>query len=247
MKKTCLIVEDEPETLRLIRRYVEQTGLVSVVATAHTPTDGIATALQYKPDLIITDVQMPELKGTDMARIIQQSHRCKFIVISGHPDFALESFELDTVHYMLKPVSYQNIFEGLVKFIRFSGEQADEVEARTQGQEVIELSLLTKKEKLQVHLQEVSFFRSYQKISVVHFKDGREVQVRESLKMLEGILPPHRFVKAQRSYIISLDGLSDEHLTARHLVLPYTHTSITLNREMRHQIRGLIRRNKATV
>jgi DNA-binding LytR/AlgR family response regulator len=247
MKKTCLIVDDEPESVYNIRRYVEQTGLVTVVAVAHTPTEAISSALLHKPDLIITDIQMPELKGTDMARIIQKNYRCMFIIISGHPDFALESYDLDTVHYLLKPVSYPNVFEALTKFIRFSGKEAEQAEGNKPGQEVIELSLWAKNEKLHLRLSDVSYFQSYQKVSVVHFKDGREIRVRESLKTLEGILPDYRFVKAQRSYIISLDGLSEEHLTARYLILPHTHTSITLNREVRHKIRELLRYTSSAI
>jgi two-component system, LytTR family, response regulator LytT len=241
MKKTCIIVDDEPQSLSEIRLFVEQTGLLEVLATSNLPSEAIQLVLTLKPDLVIADIQMPELIGTEMAGVIQKNHLCKFIFVTGHPDYALESYKLDTIHYLIKPVRYIDVYQAITKFLRFSG-QDGKPSAHNQPRATIDLSLMKKGEKMVVALADISFLQSQDKISVLFYKDGSKIQVRESLKMLEKLLPGDRFVKAQRSYIISLDGLTQQHLTARYLVLPHTQHHISISRDARQVIKGILQK-----
>jgi DNA-binding LytR/AlgR family response regulator len=243
MKTTCVIVDDEPQSLTKIKIQVEKTGLIAVMAVFNAPTEAIPEILRLKPDLIFLDMQMPELLGIEMARIIQKSHLCKFIFVTAHPDYALQSFDVDVIHYLIKPVTYLGVFEALTKFLRFTGHAVIENSAGMEAEQYLHLSLLQKNKTLQLPVNQVSYLRSHGKLAVVCCKDGREIQVRESLKTLQKVLPGNRFIKAQRSYIVNLDGITADCLTARYLVLPHTNMHISLGRKARQEVKQFLELN----
>jgi two-component system, LytTR family, response regulator LytT len=243
MKKTCIIVDDEPEELNRTRITVEQTGLVELIGVCHSPSIAIQEILRQRPDLVILDIQMPEIPGTEAARIIQKNLSCKFIFVTAYPHHALESFDVDVIHYLLKPATYISVYEALTKFLRFVGEEQKPEEKATV--QLIKLVPIKKGEPADIRWSEISCVQSQGKISVVFCKDGRQLQVRQSLKAFENVLPEGRFIKAHRSFIVSLDGLREEYLTARCLCLPHTKIQIPVSRQARQFLRQLFQNNKA--
>jgi DNA-binding LytR/AlgR family response regulator len=245
MKNTCIIIDDEPHTLNDIRLLVEQTGIVTVLEVFTSATAAIRAIATLKPDVVISDMQMPEIMGAEMATIIQQTAPCKFIFITGHPDYALQSFDVDVIHYILKPVVYSKILSALLKFQRITGADHDPRKlAMPDSLQTIQIHQLHETDKTNLVLGDISHIQSWKKYAVIYLKSGEKLPVRESLKTLETKLPVDRFLKVQRSYIISLDGLTEKHLTARYLVLPYYQTAITINPAAREQLRKYCRQQK---
>jgi DNA-binding LytR/AlgR family response regulator len=240
MKKTCYIVDDEQGTVDALRLKVEKTGLLTVLGCHISPALAIPEILELKPDLVITDVQMPQMDGTEMAIIIQQSHPCKFIFITGFPDFALASFKVDVIHYLIKPVEFTDLYAAITKFLRITGSIAADAGNTVDKSEqpALKVSILTTNESRQIALGDIAYIQSLQKYASVVLKTGQVIHIRESLKGLLRSLPSDKFLRAQRSYIISLDGLKEEHITAYDLHLPFTDTTITINRETRKTLKS---------
>jgi DNA-binding LytR/AlgR family response regulator len=239
MTHTCIIIDDEPESLNKLQTLVEKTGLVTVIAAFTSPAAAIPEILRLRPALVILDMQMPELSGIDTARIIQKNLLCKFIFATAHPDYALKSFDVDVIHYLMKPVSYAAVFEAATRFLRFMGTNTVGKDILP-DKETITVSLLQRGEEVEVAINEIAFFKSQRKLVILFYKDSRTMQIRESLKTLDRILPENRFIKAQRSYIINLDGITEENITARNIILPYTNTYIYISSEIRKEIRQMI-------
>lgn len=114
-----VIVDDESSTIRGIKRMInrQQTGFV-VVGEAMDGIDGINTASELLPDVIITDIRMPNLNGLEMMKQIKAKlPNTKFVVLSGYGefDYAQEAIKVGAIDYLLKPISSKNFYPLLEK------------------------------------------------------------------------------------------------------------------------------------
>jgi DNA-binding LytR/AlgR family response regulator len=242
MKKNCYVVDDEQSVIDEICQHLEKTGLFDVVGTSTSPTQAIIAILELQPDLVITDVQMPEMDGTKMAAIIQQTFICKYIFITGHTDYALASFSVDVIHYLLKPISYSDLYAALMKYLRITGYNQLEEKVPVNAKRLLSLpvTVLANDELTQIQFEQIAYIQSLQKYATLFLRDGRSIQIKESLKGLIRSLPENKFIRAHRSYIISIDGLKLAHFTAQNLYLPYADRYVPVNRETRKYLKELL-------
>ena len=97
----CIIVDDEQHAIDILVHYVKQTPHLNLVATTTNPIEALQIIASQKIDLIFLDIQMPELSGMDLIKAI--NGKAKVILTTAYSEFALESYELDVVDYLLKP------------------------------------------------------------------------------------------------------------------------------------------------
>lgn len=114
-----LIVEDEIKTLYGIEKLITQLqGDFEVVGKARNGIEGVSLALEERPDLIMTDIRMPEMNGLEMIKTLkEQKFSCKYLILSGYADFqyAKEAMSLGSVDYLLKPITRESLDESLKK------------------------------------------------------------------------------------------------------------------------------------
>lgn len=100
----CVVVDDEPLALKLLADYVQKTPFFTLVEQTTDPLNAMQVVQQGGADLLFLDIQMPELTGLQLLKII--GHKCKVIITTAYPDYALEGYEFDVVDYLLKPVTF---------------------------------------------------------------------------------------------------------------------------------------------
>ena len=111
----CLIVDDEPPALEILKKYIAAVAALELTATANNAIEAL-NILQTRPiDLLFLDIQMPQLLGTDLIRTLKRSPRVIFT--TAHRKFALEGYELDAVDYLLKPISFERFLKAVNKVL----------------------------------------------------------------------------------------------------------------------------------
>lgn len=114
---TVLIVDDEPIVREGLAYIIDwEAAGFEIVASASDGLEGIEMIKHYQPDVVLTDVQMPEMDGIEMVRYAcNNGLRREFIILSGHSDFtyAKEAISLGVAHYLLKPVDEEELLEAL--------------------------------------------------------------------------------------------------------------------------------------
>lgn len=100
----CVLAEDDPFSLRLLRRLLEELPDVEVVGEAATGPEAIALVARFQPDLALLDIDLPGCPGLEVARQLPRSGP-RVVFVTAHPDFALEAFDVGALHYLLKPVT----------------------------------------------------------------------------------------------------------------------------------------------
>src|SRR5215211_2736903 len=109
----CLIVDDEQHAIDILVHYVGLTPFLNLVATSTNPLEALQIVNEQKVGLIFLDIQMPELSGIDFIKAIQG--KAKVILTTAYSEFAIESYELDVVDYLLKPIRFPRFLQAVQK------------------------------------------------------------------------------------------------------------------------------------
>src|SRR3982750_1485421 len=112
----CIIVDDEQHAIDILVHYVKQTPHLNLITTTINPIEALQTVATQKVDLIFLDIQMPELSGMDLIKAI--NGKAKVILTTAYSEFALESYELDVVDYLLKPIRLPRFLQAVQKAIK---------------------------------------------------------------------------------------------------------------------------------
>ncbi len=196
-KWKCLIVDDEPPAVSLIRSYAESLEYLEVVETCSNAFQAIELLNCTKIDLLFLDVSIPKLLGTQMLRAIQ--HPPRVVFITAHRDYAAEAFELDAVDYLLKPVSFERFLKAINKFRQVSTPEA-ELNGNTPGF----LYFRTERKMVKVYLDDITYIESFRDYIIIHRLNGLDLKVKCGISNVESMLPHNRFLRIHRSYIVSV-------------------------------------------
>jgi len=195
-------IDDEPLALQLVKGYVEKTPFLELAGTFDNPVEAVAFIGSSDVDLVLLDVQMPDLTGTELARVITGGP--KVIFTTAYEKYALEGFRLDAVDYLLKPFSYAEFLKAAQKaekLIELERKELPELEVRNEF-----LFIKSDYKIRRINFSEIHYIeglKDYVKI----FLNGEKKPVLSlsTLKALEARLPEDKFMRVHRSYIVNLD------------------------------------------
>ena len=100
----CIVVDDEPLAMELIASYVRKIPFLELIGAFDNSLEAIAAIKESAPDLLFLDIQMPELNGLELARLIGENDT-QVIFVTAFQQYAIEGFRVNAVDYLLKPVS----------------------------------------------------------------------------------------------------------------------------------------------
>lgn len=110
-----LIADDEPIARQILREHVESIPSLELAGEASTGSETLARIFETKPDVVLLDLQMPELDGLAVARSLRGGRRPAIIFVTAYERHALEAFEVDAVDYLLKPVRRERLEKAILK------------------------------------------------------------------------------------------------------------------------------------
>ena len=120
-------IDDEPLALQLVKGYIEKTPTLELAGAFDSPVDAVSFIQSADVDLVLLDIQMPDLSGTELARVIAGGP--KVIFTTAYEKYALEGFRLDAVDYLLKPFSYAEFLKAVQKAEKLMGAERRELPA----------------------------------------------------------------------------------------------------------------------
>jgi two-component system, LytTR family, response regulator len=198
----CIIVDDEQHAIDILVHYVKQTPHLNLVATSINPIEALQIVATQKIDLIFLDIQMPELSGMDLIKAI--NGKAKVILTTAYSEFALESYELDVVDYLLKPVRLPRFLQAVQKAIKELEEHREENHTFDEtGDDYIFVKTESKGKLLKINLDEIDYIEGM-KNYVAIFCAGKKTLVYTSMKDLEERLSKKQFIRVHKSFIIPI-------------------------------------------
>ncbi len=115
MKIKCLIVDDEPLAIKLIKNHLKHFKQFEIVAECENAIEASQILQNNNIDLLFLDIQMPEINGIDFLKSLTQ--RPKVIITSAYKEFAIDGFNLDVLDFLLKPITLDRFFKAINKFL----------------------------------------------------------------------------------------------------------------------------------
>lgn len=197
----CLIVDDEQHAIDILKHYVSQTPYLHLVDTSTNPVEAIQVVNTQKIDLIFLDIQMPELTGLDFIKAIQG--KAAVILTTAYSEFALESYELDVVDYLLKPIRFPRFLQAVQKVLKESPEATENQEATEVEDDYIFVKTESKGKFLKINLADIDYIEGMKNYVAIHCAE-RKTLVYTSMKELEERLPQKSFIRVQKSFIIPI-------------------------------------------
>ncbi len=196
-KLKCLIVDDEELARDLLENFVQRLPHLELVGKAKNPVEALAQMQQTTVDVLLLDIQMPELTGLEFLKSLPQ--KPLVILTTAYAEFALEGYELDVVDYLLKPFS----FERFVIAINKAAARQSTANVTTSN----EKDYLLVKSEHKVHklrFTDIRYIQSMREYVAYYLPDGRLLSL-NSLKQLEKDLPADQFMRIHKSYIVAIE------------------------------------------
>jgi two-component system, LytTR family, response regulator len=203
----CLVVDDEPVARKGIAGYVEQTPFLSLEGTCKSAVEANEVLHHQKIDLLFLDIQMPDLTGIEFMRSLENPPAVIFT--TAYRDYAIEGFELNALDYLVKPISFQRFLKAANKAQSHFEMQRQNLTKPTEvppaaGPEFFFIK--SDGQFIKIKLADVLYFESEKDYVFIHTEQKRYLTLL-SLKQLEKELPPERFLRVHRSYLVSLEKI----------------------------------------
>lgn len=198
---TIVAVDDEPLALQLITRYIEETAELSLLGKFTNPVEAAAFLKKNSADIVLLDIQMPDLNGIELTR--QMARGPKVIFTTAYKKYAIEGFKLEVVDYLVKPFSYQDFLKAIQRAEKLINLEKKSYENIESSNEFLYLKSNYKIKRLKFSdIQYIEGFNDYVRIYAVSSPEPVQSQV--TLKVLEAKLPAGKFMRIHRSFIVNL-------------------------------------------
>lgn len=197
----CIVVDDEPLSVRLLESYTQNCADTVLLQAFTNPIEALHFLETNMPDLILLDVQMPELNGLQFVQILQK--KCSIVLTTAYPEYAVNAFDLDVVDYLLKPISYERFVQAISKVKDQLAAQKSITEHRDAADHFF---VKSEYKMLKVYCKDVLYLEGLRDYVAVHTMQGKLLTL-QSMKSFEQSLP-HRFVRVHKSYIVNTDEVT---------------------------------------
>jgi DNA-binding LytR/AlgR family response regulator len=216
MRINCIAVDDEPLALSLVCAFIQQTPFLHLMGKYSNAIEALQAINEQKVDLIFLDIQMPDLTGMELARVLDRgaSGRApRIIFTTAFSQFALEGYRVDALDFLLKPFNYQEFLQAAHKALAYMERRQQPAipsptpaAAELPGEDY--LFLKVEYQLVRIPLQDILYCEGLKDYVKVHLQNApKPILSLTSLKSLEEKLPAKRFMRIHRSFIVALDKI----------------------------------------
>lgn len=193
---TCIAIDDEPMALDVIEHHCTNTDLLDLKATFREPLKALTYLSQEKVDLIFLDINMPEISGMQLVQLLLP--RPKIIFMTAYSHYAVESYNVDAVDYLLKPVTRERFLTAVnkaAKAISLQNSSASDNETT--------VYLKSGSQIYPVKLSHILYLEKDGNYITVHLKD-KKILIRENMSDIFDLVPAAAFVRVHKSFVIAI-------------------------------------------
>lgn len=200
----CLVVDDEPQAREVVKRYIQQLPVLELAGECSNALEAMEVLRREPIDLLLLDINMPQLKGIDLAKVLKAPPR--IIFTTAHEEYALEGYELDVVDYLLKPIRFERFLKAIQKVLQLGKGQ---LEPRTSLPEAAVKPFVyfrVERKMVKVQLGDILFIESMKDYIKVVTINGVLI-TKQSISSVEALLPESQFIRTHRSFLVSMAGI----------------------------------------
>ncbi len=207
----CIAVDDEPLALGLVCAFVEKTPFLNLAGRYSSAVEALQMINSKPIDVIFLDIQMPDLTGIELARVLEKAGNKapRIIFTTAFNQYALDGFRVDAIDYLLKPFNYEEFLRAASKAQAYVELVQKASSAGSSEPKDEYLFLKVEYQLVRIAYDDILYTEGLKDYVKVHLKsDPKPILSLTSLKALEEKLPASKFMRVHRSFIVNLDKIS---------------------------------------
>lgn len=197
----CIIIEDEPLAAEKLEAFVKKVPYLKLMESFRSSLSGLQYLKEHKVDLVFLDIQMDELTGIELLESL--SKKPFIIMTTAYQEYALKGYELHVSDYLLKPFDFTRFMKAVDKVY---DEHSIRIGSTTSSQDCIFVKTEYRIEKLL--LDNILYIEGMSDYLRIHTSDQKQIMCLQTFRSFEQVLPPHRFQRVHKSYLVAIDKIS---------------------------------------
>ena len=207
----CFVVDDEPLAVKMLENFIARTPFLELTASFTDPVLALSEMRTQAPDLVFLDIQMPDLSGMELSRMVPAGTR--IIFTTAFKQYAFESYEVSALDFLLKPIRYQKFLEAAEKAREWFAlkEAATAAAAPAAPASEAKTSTFFKVDGAlrKVEYDDILFVEGMKDYVMVFLASQKQPLVTHvTMKGMEEMLPAGQFMRIHRSFIVALDKVA---------------------------------------
>jgi len=215
----CLIIEDEPLAVDVLKDYINDTPGLCLLAVCNNAVQALELLRTSESDILFVDIHLPKLSGIDFVKSLQKNYH--IIFTTAYHQYAVDGFTLNAADYLLKPIAFPRFLQAVNKvFAKYAATQQP-VSTPVAADEPYMFFNVDRKQ-MRIHLNEVCYFESLKDYIRIHTQQGK-VLVRYQIGTLEQELAAFPFLRVHKSYLVNsrmITAFGATHVELMSLTLP---------------------------
>jgi len=199
VKINCIIIDDEPLARKGLMEYVSEIGFLELKGQGESAQAAITLLNRENVDLIFLDIQMPKLTGIEFLKTLPNPPM--IIFTTAYSEYALQSYELNVIDYLVKPIPFERFLKACNKAKDFHALKQGGNKALPKTEEYFFIRCEDRFEK--IPYDELLYIEAMENYVIFHTETGKRVSYL-TLKAVEGYLPTDTFLKVHKSFIVSI-------------------------------------------
>ena len=194
----CAIIDDEPLAAGLLKSYAIKTPFLNLVGTYGSALEAMKELRDNPVQLLFLDIQMPELSGIEFAKILPSN--TKIIFTTAFQQYAIESYKVSALDYLMKPISYDDFLKAANKALDwFCITQKKQTYAADRF-----MYVKSDYKLVRVALDDILYVEGLKDYIRIYLQDGQKIMSLMNMKKMEDYLPRPEFLRTHRSYIVHM-------------------------------------------
>lgn len=211
-KIKCIIVDDEFPARILLKEFVEKVPVLELVGSFKSGLEALPVIQTGNIDLMFLDIQMPDITGVNFLKMI--TNKPLVVFTTAYSEYAIESYQLDVLDYLLKPFSFDRFMQAVGKAMaRRSQQQAAATNVAAEAEapaDAASKDIMLVKADHKIHrikFDSIIYIEGLREYVTIFCENNEKVITLESLKNLENTLPASKFIRIHKSYIVRVDKI----------------------------------------
>ncbi|WP_203256919.1 LytR/AlgR family response regulator transcription factor [Hyunsoonleella ulvae] len=204
MSTKCLIIDDEPLAINVIKNYLQQINGFEVINTFSNALEALEFLKEHKVDVIFLDINMPLLDGLNFIKTLKDPPL--IIITTAYTEFAVETYELNVLDYLVKPIEFPRFIKAIRKVENRLG-KSNKVDLGDSSKAKKHLFIKIDKKKMKkIYLDEILTVESLKDYLKINTTTGKYI-IHSTLSDFTALLPKENFIRIHRSYTIAIDKI----------------------------------------
>jgi len=202
MTVNCLIIDDEPLAINVIKNHIKEIDNLNVIDTFNSAIDALSFMKSNTVDLLFLDINMPLLDGLDFIKSLDK--KPMIIITTAYSEYAIKTYELEVLDYLMKPISFPRFLKAVNRaFKELNSNLTSNIGIAKRAHIFIKVD---KKKMQKIYLDEILIIeslRDYLKIKTI----ANKYIIHSTLSSFTEKLPSNNFIRIHRSFTIAIDKI----------------------------------------